>query len=243
MYLLGSFLFLHTLTGSGESPIVHQDVKTANVLLGYEAASSDAHDGALVAKLADFGTVRVTPELLHESHASTLHMVGTRPYMAPECTQSGHVSDKVDAYAFGVVLLELLTGRPPQDKRTGQALVRAVEAEGRLGTSETSRRRLLSGLDPRIDWGVPEAGSEPAPSTQPRPGQEAGQGRALGDSAALNQAAAVGAIARRMLEPRPRKRAGVRDIRPQLELLVRQASACTSTPASTEGAGAGALPS
>ena len=55
---------------------------------------------------------------LHASHVSTLNIVGTGPYMPPEYFQSGRVGVKTDAYAFGVVLLELLSGLPAADPAT-----------------------------------------------------------------------------------------------------------------------------
>eukprot|EP00936_MAST-01D_sp_MAST-1D-sp1_P000830 g830.t1 len=108
--------FLHTVANP---PIIHQDVKSDNVLLGL------ADDGKLIAKLADFGTVRVLKsddELEMNSHVSTKHLVGTGPYIPPEYVTSGQVSIKTDSYAFGVVLLELLTGKPPVNKTTRESL-------------------------------------------------------------------------------------------------------------------------
>ena len=108
--------FLHTVASP---PIIHQDVKSDNVLLGLN------DDGKLIAKLADFGTVRVLKsddELEMNSHVSTKHLVGTGPYIPPEYVTSGQVSIKTDSYAFGVVLLELLTGKPPVNKTTRESL-------------------------------------------------------------------------------------------------------------------------
>ena len=104
--------------------IIHQDVKTDNILLA-------VNNGVLVAKLADFGSARFAPDLLKHfgslnTHHSTCHIVGTTPYMPGEYLQMGHVSEKTDTYAFGVVLLELLTGKPPFDEGTKEVLPYAM---------------------------------------------------------------------------------------------------------------------
>ena len=110
--------FLHALA---DPPIIHQDIKSANILLG-----SHPDNGTLIAKLADFGTARIAPKLLDDTHVSTMTVVGTGPYMPPEYTQEGHVSEKTDTYAFGVVLLEILTGLFPKDPRSNQPLALAM---------------------------------------------------------------------------------------------------------------------
>ena len=102
-------------------PLVHQDVKSDNVLLATDVR------GRLVAKVADFGTARVVPAEKMKSHHSTKVVVGTTPYMPGEYLQLGRVSEKTDTYAFGVVLLELLTGKPPFDAETSELLVFAMK--------------------------------------------------------------------------------------------------------------------
>ncbi|XP_078442055.1 ERECTA-like 1 [Wolffia australiana] len=82
--------------------VIHRDVKSSNILL----------DENFEARLSDFGIARrISPA---KAHASTL-VVGTIGYIDPEYARTSRLSDKSDVYAFGVVLLELLTGRKPVD--------------------------------------------------------------------------------------------------------------------------------
>ncbi|KAI5387992.1 protein kinase STUNTED isoform X1 [Lathyrus oleraceus] len=90
--------YLHT---EALKPVIHRDVKSSNILLSQDFEPQLSDFG-----LAIWGPTK-TPFLTQEI------VVGTFGYLAPEYFMYGKVSDKIDVYAFGVVLLELISGREP----------------------------------------------------------------------------------------------------------------------------------
>ncbi|XP_078174437.1 putative LRR receptor-like protein kinase At1g51890 [Carex rostrata] len=96
-----SALGLEYLHKACNPPLIHRDVKTSNILL----------NANLEAKIADFGLSRAFNND-GSSHVST-RIVGTPGYLDPEYYLSNQLSVKSDVFSFGVVLLEIITGRPP----------------------------------------------------------------------------------------------------------------------------------
>ncbi|XP_074555731.1 putative serine/threonine-protein kinase PIX13 [Curcuma longa] len=124
--------FLH----SSEKQIIYRDFKASNILL----------DTNYNAKLSDFGLAKHGPTG-GNSHVTT-RIMGTYGYAAPEYVVTGHLYVKSDVYGFGVVLLELLTGRRAYDLSRPSGQQYLVDwARPMLG----DQKKLARLMDPRLE--------------------------------------------------------------------------------------------
>ncbi|XP_074273424.1 putative serine/threonine-protein kinase PBL21 isoform X2 [Silene latifolia] len=131
-------LYLHCVA---KPAVIYRDVKSANILL----------DEEFNPKLSDFGLAKLGP-MDDQSHVST-RVMGTYGYCAPEYAASGKLSVKSDIFSFGVVLMEIITGRKALDLSKNseeQSLV--------LWSAKIMKDRKRHGelLDPRLKGRVPK---------------------------------------------------------------------------------------
>ncbi|RCV20521.1 hypothetical protein SETIT_4G062500v2 [Setaria italica] len=100
--ICSALIFLHK---NKPHPVVHGDLKPANILL----------DVNLVSKLSDFGISRflIQSSTNNTTLYHTMHPAGTPLYMDPEFLATGELTPHSDVYSFGIVVLRLLTGKPP----------------------------------------------------------------------------------------------------------------------------------
>lgn len=121
--ILGTAEGLAYLHEESELRIIHRDIKLSNILL----------DEDFNPKIADFGLARLFPE--DKSHISTA-IAGTLGYMAPEYVVRGKLTEKVDVYSFGVLVIEVVSGKGknsvPQDSRSILQKVWSLYGNGRL---------------------------------------------------------------------------------------------------------------
>ncbi|GAA0170837.1 hypothetical protein LIER_25016 [Lithospermum erythrorhizon] len=95
------------LHGLAQQSFIHRDLKPSNVLLGND----------MRAKVSDFGLVKNAPD---GKFSIETKLAGTFGYLAPEYAATGRVTTKVDVYAFGVILMEIITGRKALDENVAE---------------------------------------------------------------------------------------------------------------------------
>jgi tRNA A-37 threonylcarbamoyl transferase component Bud32 len=122
------FLFYHN------SGVVHRDLKTMNVLLS---------EGQSI-KICDFGLARFKADL----NKGSMQFSGTPAYMAPELFKKQSYDEKVDVFAFGTVVWEVLTRQVPFDAlEPGDIRDRVLRGDLRLDNPVVAPRKLVSLID------------------------------------------------------------------------------------------------
>ncbi|KMT11543.1 hypothetical protein BVRB_5g108610 isoform B [Beta vulgaris subsp. vulgaris] len=116
---------------------IHRDIKSANILI----------DKSFHAKVADFGLTKLTEV---GNHSAPTRLVGTFGYMPPEYAQYGEVTPKVDVYAFGVVLYELISARAAVTKQ-----ISGPDSKGLVGMfepvlNEHDQNEIRKLVDPQL---------------------------------------------------------------------------------------------
>ncbi|KAI3959565.1 hypothetical protein MKW92_017438 [Papaver armeniacum] len=136
---VGAAKGLEYLHEKAQPHIIHRDIKSSNVLL------FDDH----VAKIADFDLSNQAPDMAARLHST--RVLGTFGYHAPEYAMTGQLSSKSDVYSYGVVLLELLTGRKPVD----HTLPRGQQSLVTWATPRLSEDKVKQCVDQRLGGDYP----------------------------------------------------------------------------------------
>ncbi|XP_015160325.1 putative serine/threonine-protein kinase isoform X1 [Solanum tuberosum] len=130
---LGTASGLAFLHEEASPPIVHRDIKASNILI----------DENLHPKIGDFGLAKLFPE--NVTHLST-RVAGTIGYLAPEYALFGQLTKKADVYSFGVLVLEIISGRSSSKSAFGVELLVLVEWVWKL----REEGQLLEIIDPEL---------------------------------------------------------------------------------------------
>ncbi|XP_021821085.1 receptor protein kinase TMK1-like [Prunus avium] len=123
------------LHGLANQTFIHRDLKPSNILLGDD----------MRAKVSDFGLVRLAPE---GKASIETRLAGTFGYLAPEYAATGRMTLKVDVYSFGVILMELITGRKAIDESQPEESLHLVTWFRRMLINKDALRKAI---DPTID--------------------------------------------------------------------------------------------
>ncbi|KAL0419711.1 UNVERIFIED_CONTAM: MDIS1-interacting receptor like kinase [Sesamum radiatum] len=113
-------------------PVIHRDVKSNNILL----------DANLEARIADFGLAK----MMLKKNETVSMVAGSYGYIAPEYGYTLKVDEKSDIYSYGVVLMELLTGKRPLDPEFGDS----VDIVEWIRRKIRENRPLEEALDPSV---------------------------------------------------------------------------------------------
>ncbi|WRX24283.1 Protein kinase domain - like 10 [Theobroma cacao] len=125
--IAAGLLYLHE---EWELVVIHRDVKSSNVLI----------DAGMNARLGDFGLARLYD---HGTESHTTNIVGTIGYIAPELARNGKASTRSDVFAYGVLLLEVVSGRKPIDSRNIFLVDWVIECH--------KAGQILDAMDPKLN--------------------------------------------------------------------------------------------
>ncbi|WCJ33660.1 transmembrane kinase 1 [Euphorbia peplus] len=123
------------LHGLAHQSFIHRDLKPSNILLGDD----------MRAKVADFGLVRLAPD---GKTSIETRLAGTFGYLAPEYAVTGRVTTKIDVFSFGVILMEIITGRKALDDSQPEDSMHLVTWFRRMLVNKDTFRKSI---DPTID--------------------------------------------------------------------------------------------
>ncbi|KAH9561692.1 hypothetical protein CY35_05G036500 [Sphagnum magellanicum] len=133
---LGAARGLAYLHEDSNPRVIHRDFKASNILL----------EDDFTPKVSDFGLAKEAADGGKSQHVST-RVMGTFGYVAPEYAMTGHLLVKSDVYSYGVVLLELLSGRKPVD-------ISQPHGQENLVTWARPLLRSREGLEMLVDSGL-----------------------------------------------------------------------------------------
>ncbi|XP_004247046.1 receptor-like kinase TMK4 [Solanum lycopersicum] len=123
------------LHGLAQQSFIHRDLKPSNVLLGDD----------MRAKVSDFGLVKNAPD---GKYSVETRLAGTFGYLAPEYASTGRVTTKIDVFAFGVILMEILTGRKALDESLPEDRSHLVVWFKKM---VVNKEKIIEVLDPTLD--------------------------------------------------------------------------------------------
>ena len=131
-----------------QSGVIHRDLKPSNVILGSD------HTGAPQAKILDFSIAKVDDVMGTGSEALTTAggLLGTPHYMSPEQCEESPLDARSDLYALGVLLYEMLGGRPPFEGRNAAAV-----ALKQMKEAPTPLQRIRPDVPEGLAWLVMQA--------------------------------------------------------------------------------------
>ncbi|KAJ8753912.1 hypothetical protein K2173_000166 [Erythroxylum novogranatense] len=125
--IAAGLLYLHE---EWEQVVIHRDIKPSNVLI----------DSEMNGRLGDFGLARLYD---HGTLSHTTRVVGTIGYIAPELSRTGKASTSSDVFAYGVLLLEVATGKRPVNTGPLELMDWVLECQ--------QKDRILDAVDPKLN--------------------------------------------------------------------------------------------